>query len=200
MDNYEKAKKQAQEYFLTLDQGEFLKSCPFSYDESYIYVEFLGCPYGLCRKTGRIENRREKREAGFEETLSIFDFLCHRGENKRLKGVWAPVDSLKGRPKALASLGGFYDELSKGFDRNQAAFRRACEELGAEAVSMGDIGYKFSVFPDFPVILKFYASDEDFPAQTVLLWDENTLSYLYYETTFYIAGHLLRKITAQMCP
>ncbi len=198
MDNYETAKKQAQRHFLTLDQERLLQSCPFPCDAEEISVEFLGCAYRLCRKTGKIVSCETGKEAGFEETLSIFDFLCHGGAQKKLSGLWAPVNSLKGRPKTLAALGGFYGELSKVFDRDPAAFRRACEKLGGEAVAMGDVGYKFFVFPGFPVILKFYASDEDFPAQTLLLWDENTLEYLYYETTFYIAGHLLKKIAARM--
>lgn len=196
MDNYEKAKKQAEKYFLTQDQEAIFRRCPFSYDGDFIFVPFLGADYRICRKTGKVEKSGDGfasvREAGFEEALSIFDFLCFEEENKRLSGKWAPVDSLKGRPVTLASMPGFYSGISRLFDQDHAAFHRACQALKGRKVPMGDIGYEIPVFPDFSVIIKFYAADEDFPAQTVILWDENTLSFLRYETTFYIASHLLK--------
>ena len=63
---------------------------------------------------------------------------------------------------------------------------------------MGDIGYRFSLFGDLDVILKFYHSDEDFPASVTLLWEENMLQFVYYETVFYIAGALLRQLGEEM--
>ena len=200
MDNYEKAKKQAEKYFLTQDQEALFRRCPFAYDENYIFVPFLAHDYRICRKTGRVEKSCDgfstTEDANFEETLSIFDFLFHEGTHKHLSGTWAPVDSLRGRPNTLASMPAFHSALSQMFDRDHAAFHAACQDLGGTAVPMGDIGYKIPVFPNFSVIVKFYAADEDFPAQTVILWDENTLSFLRYETTFYIAGHLLKQLSA----
>ena len=63
---------------------------------------------------------------------------------------------------------------------------------------MGDIGYRFGVFADLDAILKFYHSDEDFPASVTLLWEENMLQFVYYETVFYIAGALLRQLGGEM--
>jgi hypothetical protein len=47
-------------------------------------------------------------------------------------------------------------------------------------------------------MLKFYHSDEDFPAGLTFLWDENTLQFIHYETVFYIAGFLARTILKMM--
>ena len=46
--------------------------------------------------------------------------------------------------------------------------------------------------------MKFYHSDEEFPASITLLWDENTLQYMYYETVFYVAGFLIHEICKEM--
>ena len=77
-------------------------------------------------------------------------------------------------------------------------FRKACMALGGTPVAMGDLGFVFPLFSDLTLILKFYRADEDFPAAVTLLWDENTLQYIFYETAFYIAGHLLSTITEEM--
>ena len=109
MDNYEKAKKQAEKYFLGQDRQRMLSTCPFAYDESYIYVPFLGQDYRICRKSGMVEKSSDGfltyKEGNFEECLSIFDFLCHQGEGKQRSRTWAPVDSLKGHPVTMPGLG-----------------------------------------------------------------------------------------------
>ena len=199
MDNYETAKLQAQKFFLSLQEETMLSRSPFSFDENHIFVPFLGNYYRICRKTGQVTRTEGSflppGEAGFSETLSIFDFLCHESKEKQLSGKWAPADSLKGRPVTLAPMPDFHRTISRRFHDNPAALRRACKALGGKAVPLGDIGYEIPVFPDFSVILKFYFADEEFPAQTILLWDENTLDFLRYETTFYIAGHLLEQLS-----
>ncbi len=197
LDNYEKAKTQAERYFLTLNQEKLLKNSPFPYDGDWVYPRFLGEDYRLNRKNGQIL-RKDGRPANYNEALSILDFLCHEGGPKTLAGAWAPVDSLKGRPRTLAGLGGLSNRRAERLGENLPAFRAACEALGGVGMPLGDVGYRFEVFPNFPLLLKFYAADEDFPAQITLLWDENTLDFLYYETTFYIAAALLEQIVARI--
>ena len=197
MDNYLTSRDRAQAYFLNFDQQQIIDFWQLRHDDSPLYVLFMNREYSICRKTGRIF-REDGTEAGFTEVLSIFDLLCHDGQNKSLSGRWAPVNSLDGMT-ATAGVGtAFHSGIAADFDKDPQAFRIACEALGGSAVEMGDIGYRFSVFGDFSVILKFYHSDEDFPASTTLLWDANTLQFLFYETTFYIAGFLLNAIAETM--
>ena len=197
MDNYRLSRDRAQAYFLNFDQETLIRTWNLKHNADSLYVPFLHLEYQVCRQTGRVL-RPDGTEAGYSEVLSIFDLLCHEGENKRLSGRWAPVNSLDGL-RGTAGVGtDFHESISAVFDRDPAAFRATCEALGGEAVAFGDIGYRFSVFGDFSVILKFYHSDEEFPAATTLLWDANTLQFIFYETVFYIAGFLLHTIAGAM--
>ena len=197
MDNYRLSRDRAQAYFLNFDQESLIHIWHLKHDGDTLYVPFLHLEYRVCRKTGQVL-RPDGTEAGYSEVLSIFDLLCHQGENKSLSGRWAPVNSLDGL-RGTADVGtDFYESVSTVFDRDPDAFRAACEALGGAAVAFGDIGYRFSVFGDFSVILKFYHSDEEFPAATTLLWDANTLQFIFYETVFYIAGFLLHTIADAM--
>ncbi len=195
MDNYVLSRDRAQQYFLQFDQQALVRQWGLACDAQFLYVTFLGRPYRICRDTGRV--LRAAEEAGFSEVLSIFDLLCHRG-TKVLSGSWAPVNSLRGMERHAGVGVDFHKELAAVFDADPAAFRAACEALGGQPVDLGDIGYRFEVFGDFSVILKFYRADEDFPASVTLLWDANTLEFIFYETTFYIAGFLLRRIADAM--
>ena len=52
------------------------------------------------------------------------------------------------------------------------------------------------LFPFFPLRLRFYDADEEFPAKLQLLWDENTPRYMRYETTFYAANAVFARLAA----
>lgn len=198
MDNYTISRDRAQAYFLNFDQAVCIARWDLAHDERWLYAAFLGRPYRICRATGAVYRCEDGREAGFSEVLSIFDFLCHDSPVRQLTGVWAPVNSLKGLTATAGVATDFHSATAAFFDRDEEAFRAACRSLGATEVAMGDIGFCFPIFGDFRAILKFYRSDEEFPASATLLWDENALQFIYYETVFYVAGYLLQAIRETM--
>lgn len=195
-DNYQRSRDRAQGVFLGYDQRALIETWHLEHDPAALYVPFLGQRYRVDRKTGRV-TRADGQEAGYEETLSIFDLLCHQSPVKTVSGRFAPVNSLRGRP-AIGVTTDFHTGAAARFDRERDAFCRACLCLGAAPVKLGDLGFSFPVFGELEVRLKFYESDEEFPASLTLLWDENMLQYVFYETVFYIAGYLLERIQAQM--
>lgn len=198
MNNYERSRDRAQNYFLTFDQQRIIDAWNLASDEDWLYLDFMHLSYRIHRKTGSVIRCRDGSSAGFEETLSIFDLLCHQGSGKTVSGNFAPVNSLKNAPRAGGVGTDFHTKTAAVFDRDPDAFARACRSLGGEPVSMGDLGFRFQIFGDLDVILKFYHADEDFPASLTLLWDQETLAFLYYETVFYIAGFLLESIREEM--
>lgn len=197
MDNYEISRQRAQRYFLGIDQENVLRKWCLHHDEACIYVDFLGRRYRICRKSGAVECLEECREANYTEALSIYDLLCHAGEEKWLSGRFAPVNSLRGS-NAVGVTTDFYTDFALRADRDPEGFRKACLKCGGMEQKIGDIGFCFPVFEGLTVQLKFYHSDEDFPSSITLLWDENMLQFVYYETVFYIAGVLLRRLQEAM--
>lgn len=198
MDNYQISRDRAQAYFLGFDQQALIRTWQLRHDETWLYVDFFGRSYQIHRGSGTVTRAWDGTQAGFSEVMSIFDLLCHAGERKTVSGNFAPVNSLKGAPKTGGVGTDFYAGFAGCFDRDPQGFRSACLALGGTEVAMGDIGFRFPVFRDLAVIVKFYHSDEDFPATLTLLWDENTLQFLYYETVFYIADFLLGTIKERL--
>jgi len=196
MDNYEISRDRAQDYFLNFDQNALIQTWNLSHDTDTLMLEFFGKPYTICRKTGMITC--DDTQAGFEETLTLFDLLCHQDGSATASGHFAPVNSLKGAAKGAGVEKDFYRGYADAFDQAPRQFAAACQALGGKSVPMGDLGFRFTMFRDLDVILKFYHADEDFPASITLLWDENLLDFMFYETVFYTAGFLLKAIYAQM--
>ena len=197
MDDYAISKERAQRYFLDFDQEELLRRWPLQHDEDYIFVTFLHRDYRICRRTGQVLLLPQMQEADFGEVLSIFDLLCHAGQVKTVTGMLAPVNSLKGGA-ALGVGTDFHREFARKADLCPEDFSHACLACGGVPVDMGDMGFRFEIFADLPVVVKFYHSDMDFPATVTLLWEENMLQFVYYETVFYIAGVLLTRLERAM--
>ena len=129
--------------------------------------------------------------------MTLLDLLCDSREDRFLSGRWKAMTAFGQLfHRSLAEEG--RDPWADRFEADPDGFRRACLALGGTAIPLGDLGFSFPVFRELTVRLKFYGSDEDFPASVVLLWDENMLQYVYYETVFYIAGFLLHRILEQM--
>ena len=196
MDNYRRSRDRAQAYFLNFDLQSIIEKWNLPVEGDRLTVEFFGREYTICCSTGMVL-RPDGTQAEHNEVLTIFDLLCHEGE-KTVNGVFATVNNLKGLPKGAGVGTDFHTKTAAVFDRDPDAFRNACLALGGQPVEMGDMGFRFPMFGPLSVILKFYHSDEEFPASVTLLWEENILQFLYYETVFYAAGFLLESIIKQM--
>ena len=197
MDNYEISRDRAQRYFLRFDQGELVKTWNLQEDETNLYVDFLGVAYRIDRTSGAVLHLVDDVAATYDQSLSIFDLLCHCGEEKILSGTYAPVNSLRGNA-AVGVTTDFYTAFAQRVDKDPENFRLACLRCGGQELPIGDMGFRFTIFAELEVQLKFYHSDEDFPASITLLWDDNMLRFVYYETVFYIASVLLRQLTEAM--
>lgn len=198
MDNYKLSRDRAQAYFLSFDQEAIIRAWNLKYDDQKLYVTFFGREYAICRAAGTVTRLWSGEQAEFEEVLSIFDLLCHAGTGKCMSGRFASVNSLKGRGAVVGVGTAFHGKAAATFDRDPEGFKKACLESGGTEISLGDVGFSFPLFGELTVQLKFYRADEDFPASVTLLWDENLLRYVYYETVFYMAGFLLGSVLQQM--
>ena len=200
MDNYDIMRREAEARFRGYDHDLLAGKPGVTEGKTCLRTVFLGKTVEVDKKTGRVFFPEERRPAGFGETLTVLDWLCDRKEYAAAANQFAPVSSL---PGVLVSGGNLVmngGPLAEKADKNPDAFRQACESLGGTPVNIGDMGYQFHAFPDLPMQLKFYFSDEEFPASITLLWDHNTLQFIRYETVYYLAGCLLRYLYEPVVP
>ncbi len=200
MDNYDIMRQAAQARFLTYDISVLAQKPGVTEEKDCLSTVFLGEKVEISKKTGICTFPNEGREADFGETLTVLDWLCDSKPDAKpafafclvssLPGVLVSGNGLKIHPATLAAL----------IDQNPAAFRRACENLGGREEPIADIGFRLNAFPNLPLQLKFYFSDEDFPPTLTLLWDKNTLAFIRYETVYYLAACLLKKLSILVGP
>ena len=186
----------ARRRFLAYDMSSLTAGSCATDDGAAIVTRLFGQTVRVDKATGRITVDGEK--ADFSQTLSVYDWLCDRKPYAVASGIFCPVSSLPGVVVSGSGLNIAPRSLAEKIDHAPQEFCRACEQMGGTAVQQGDLGYRLEIFPGLPVDLKFYFADEEFPASLTLLWDRNILQFVRYETVYYLAGCLQKRLLQLM--
>lgn len=198
--NYELTKRKMQTEFLRYDQEEMIQKFSLAADERYLYLALLRRPHRIDRHSGLVEWSddcfRTAHEADFNSAMTLYDLLCCSKPDCRLSGRFCTVNALHGTAYTAGLGEDLFVREAAFFDRHLTQLRAACAALGGTQEPNGDLACRLLLFPFFPVILRFWQGDEEFPASLKLLWDENTLQFLHYETTYYAANHLFSRLRA----
>lgn len=195
-DNYKIQVTQAQKHFLTYDQQELIKRCRLRADENYLYTQLLSDKYRICRKTGRMERFCQGRWVdgnGFNEVMTVLDWLCDSREDRYITGRWINIVS-HGHYFHSNLQENEEDSCAVLFDQNPKAFSAACKALGGEEMPGADMGYAIELIDGLRILVQLWHGDEEFPPRLRFLWDENALRYLRYETTWYAVGLLRARL------
>ena len=81
-------------------------------------------------------------------------------------------------------------------DKNSEEIQKACKNLGAEFVeTKADLCAVFPVLPRYPVILKIWFADDEFPASGKIFLQSNADHYLSVEDAVTVGEILLQKLS-----
>ena len=198
-DNYARQAEQARAHFLSYDQDRLIRKLKLKADEDWLYTSLFGTPYRICRHTGSLR-RREGEEwipaDSFGETMTILDLVCDSREDRYLGCRWKNMTDfgLQFHRDLMEEA----DPWAERFAADPEGLRRACLAMGGTPLSVGDVAYAIEIFDGLPVAVQLWLGDEEFPANLRLLWDENALMYIKYETMYYARALLLHRLAALM--
>lgn len=192
--------------FLEYDQEQMIRHYDLKHDADWLYLGFVGRQYRISRSTGAAQwsecgfetEGADVHPASYNEAMTIYDILCYARADCHLSGRFCPVNSLEGVVHGSGVGQDLFWPYAEFFDRNSGRLPAACERLGGKRQGKGDVAYQIPLFDFLPVVLQFWVSDEEFPASLKVMWDENILSYMHYETTFFAAHHLMERLKEEM--
>jgi len=78
--------------------------------------------------------------------------------------------------------------------RDRETFVRASLAVGGERAEWGDEGFRYRVFPLLPVIIAWYAGDDELPPGASFLYPDNVLSILCAEDMVALAESLVGRL------
>ena len=130
--------------------------------------------------------------AGHGDGMTIYDILCDSKPDARVSGRFQ--NAWNQRKVSSAPNGSLFQSSADFFSGKCDWLSAACERLGGERVSTGDVGFDIPVFNEIKMRMLFWDADDEFPASMNLQWDEHILDFMRYETTFYAAGFILNRL------
>lgn len=201
--NYEKMKNSMADVFLHYNQESMIQKFDMAHDENYLYISFIGRDYRINRGDGQVSwsknSFQTEKTAGYNEVMTIYDVLCYSKENCHLANEWVNISSLSSVQGGNLTKGSdFFHDAGSDFDRKTDALARACEKMQGRKLTKGDVAYELNLFPFLPVCLRFWESDDEFPASLQILTDKNILDYMHYETLMFAISHLLHRLKEEI--
>ena len=194
MSNYDQMLALGQRLFLNWDQQEMLRRYHLESDEGYLYLRYLGQRHRIDRNTAVVENLDARKTADCAASLSIFDYLCRDNVLPGMSGRWRAVNALKHAGQSSPNAAELHQRHADRMQEHIPALREALQVLALAPFPQGDAACTFEVFPGFYAVFQFWEGDEEFPPSVRFLWDDNALSYLRFETLFYVMGGFLERI------
>ena len=138
------------------------------------------------------------READYNEAMTIYDLLCCAKDGAALSGRYAQAEHLPGTMHGANPAKGAFDEFAARCDEDPEKLKKACLALGGVELPMGELSFQVPLFDFLTVMVQFWSSDDEFPAVFKLMWDENVLQFLRFETVCYAARFLVNRLQALM--
>ena len=187
--------------FLKYDQQRMIRMFCHTYDAAFLYLRFLDRQYRISRQAGTIEweaGKEDWKPAGFLDAMTIYDLLCCAKDGACLAGRYCQAEHLPGTMHGANPAKGAFDDFAADCDRDAEKLRSACRALGGRELPMGEVSFEIPMFDFLPIMVQFWSSDEEFPPVFKLMWDENVLAFLRFETVCYAARFLVMRLQVHM--
>ncbi len=202
--NYEQMRDQMRDHFLDYDQEAMIRKFDLKHDDGYLYISFFGREYRIGRENGLVEWSSDGfitcKQGDYNESMTIYDVLCCSEPDCSLSGKFALSGSLKGIIHTGWNVGGgtMFRGSAEFLQQNAEHLSKACERLGGVPDGRGDVAYRLPMFAFLPIQFCFWLADDEFPAEIKIFWDSNVLSFMHYETLWFAAGHLMRRLREEI--
>jgi len=84
--------------------------------------------------------------------------------------------------------------ISLRFNNNINEFKARCEQLHGIPLNMADAAYSFWITPRIPVAVLYWIGDEDFPAESKILYDRTIAEHLASDIIYALAVGICERI------
>ena len=159
--------------FLGLDPEEAAARTGAKWDGKEFYVNLIGREYAISHPVYALR----ALDGGKLPPLSVQTFLLrYLLESKTVSwaGQWKTFREMPwGEMYIKPYTGRVLTRAAFTFGTRVAAFRAACEKMGAGPVNHGDAGFRFDLIGDFKMQILVWEGDEEFPPNAQVIYSDN---------------------------
>ena len=196
--NHEILAEEARILFSSMDMQEVRQRTGIEPQDGAFRLELLGRRYSVSTSDGKV-TCDDGTPAGHNVSMILYDLLGYSEKGAAPSGDYTQVQNLARVVSTVKYAGqGMYDKTAQSMDGRDNELRAACEALGGTPWGKGDVSYMIPLYRGLQFVFSFWNSDDEFPASASVLFDQNSLQYMHYETLWYCLGHIFSRIKEEM--
>ena len=184
--------------FRDLDPAEAATRANVKWDGEEFYVNLLGREYAISHPDYILR----ALDGGKEPPLPTQTFLLRyllEGKAVDDKGTWLTFREMPwGELYIKPYTGRVLTRAAFTFGTRIAAFRAACEKMGAIPLSHGDAGYQFDFLGNYRMQILIWEGDDEFPPNAQVLYSDNFADGFAAEDRVVAGDILISAIKANM--
>jgi hypothetical protein len=187
--NYLKACEDWRLRFLEMDQSQLKEKLPeLKKEGDYLILELFDKKFGIHQQTGLIITFDDGKPAPIVSQLNIYTLFGFVSPQAKFQDNWVPFRELRGAsPFTKAFENNVLEPFAETFSGQLDKLASACVKLGGVKLSHSDAGYQLNSFECIPIRFLFWDGDDEFPAQSNILFDVSATDFIHVESTVSLA-------------
>ena len=187
-----------EERFRQLDPVEAAARTGVKWDGKEFYVNLIGREFAISHPEYAIR----PLDGGNIPPLPTQTFLLRillEGKSVAWTGEWKTFREMPwGEMYIKPYTGRCLTRAAFTFGTRLAAFKAACEKMGAQPVKHGDVGYEFCVTGNYRMRILVWEGDDEFPPNAQILYSDNFAQGFAAEDRVVAGDILISTIRANM--
>jgi Domain of unknown function (DUF3786) len=169
--------------------------CNYDFETKSYRLSVWGEAYGIYPRESKISRfQDDKHEVSLLLGLFIVYYLL-RSKDIAISNEWISEKDIPGGPTFFRGPHKIPTHIIENrYENNIKKFKEICEKLGGIPLNMADAAYAFRIAPRIPVAVQFWDGDEDFPAESKILFDKTIIEHLSPDIIFCMAVEICRRI------
>ena len=187
-----------EEKFRSLDPAEAAARTGAEWSGEEFYVNLLGCGYAISHPNYAIRSLDSGKIPPLPTQTFLLRYLLE-GKSVAWSGEWKTFREMPwGEMYIKPYTGRCLTRAAFTFGTRVAAFKAACEKMGAVAVKHGDAGYELAVIGNYRMQILVWEGDDEFPPNAQILYSDNFAEGFAAEDRVVAGDILITAIRANM--
>jgi len=184
--------------FRDLQPEEAAERTGMKWDGEEFYVNLIGQEYAISHPEYAIRALDDDKLPPLPTQTFLLRYLLE-GKAVAWAGAWKTFREMPwGELYIKPYTGRVLTRAAYTFATRLAAFRAACEKLGAAPVPNGDAGYELEFLPGMSMRILLWEADEEFPPSAQVLYTDNFADALAPEDRVVAGDLLIGRVKAAM--
>jgi len=158
-------------------------SCNYDYSSKCYSLPVWDFDFTVCPDLLKIGCAGSSKPHEYFSLFAIYYLL--RAKAIEISGNWISEKDIPGGPTFFRGPHEIPTALiSNRFGNNVSGFKESCEQLNKVPVDMADAAYRFEITDRIPVAVLYWTGDDDFPAESKLLYDQTLTKHVALDIVY----------------